>query len=92
MAWLLGELHRGLIASPPGEVAGSKKAGGTASDGVGSKKGSGGATAAASSSIISKTFGGMVELTTMTKGNRKSAADLDNDMAVDESLLPMSGE
>ena len=91
MAWLLGELHRGLIASPPGEVAGSKKAGGTASDGAGGKKGSGSATAA-SSSIISKTFGGMVELTTMTKGNRKSAADLDNDMAVDESLLPMSGE
>ena len=91
MAWLLGELHRGLIASSAGEVAGSKKAGGTASDGAGGKKGSGSATAA-SSSIISKTFGGMVELTTMTKGNRKSAADLDNDMAVDESLLPMSGK
>ena len=33
-----------------------------------------------------------MELTTMTKGERKSAADLDHDMAVDESLLPMSGE
>ena len=78
MAWLLGELHRGLIATSTVE-GGGKKAGG-------------GGGAASSSSIISQTFGGIVELTTMTKGEKKSVEAMEQDMAVDESQLPMSGE
>ena len=60
LAWLLGELHRGLVGSGGGGSGGNS--------GSGSGRGGGQGRGKGSSSIISTTFGGTIELTTLTKG------------------------